>query len=87
MWGFYLEGVWLRRISGATHGRWWGFTAKSISGIKAVGKQIKSQKAVGIFAGPTGPGPWQNMEIEAFLRKTPKNSKFSEPLSGPGQNL
>jgi len=24
-WGFYLGGVWLWRISGGTHRRWWGW--------------------------------------------------------------
>ena len=30
MWGFYLEGVWLWRISGVTLRRWWGWLWRSL---------------------------------------------------------
>jgi hypothetical protein len=36
---------------------------------KELDKQIKNIKSVAVFIGPGGLGPWQDMEIMAFLRK------------------
>jgi WD40 repeat protein len=36
---------------------------------RALEKQIKNIKAVAVFVGPNGFGPWQNIEIESFLRQ------------------
>ena len=35
-------------------------------------KQVKTIKTVAVFVGPKGPGPWQDLELMAFLNKFAK---------------
>ncbi len=36
---------------------------------RALGKQIKQIKSAAVFVGKNGRGPWQDLELEAFLRQ------------------
>jgi hypothetical protein len=46
-------------------------------------KQIKNIKSVAVFVGSSGIGPWQNMEINAFLRQCIKRNAPVIPVILP----
>lgn len=35
----------------------------------AIGEQIESIKSAAVFVGESGPGPWQDQEIQSFLNR------------------
>lgn len=50
-------------------------------------EQIKNIKSVAVFVGPAGLGPWQSLEIEAFLRAFVKRSIPIIPVMLPNALL
>jgi hypothetical protein len=51
---------------------------------KELDKQIKHIKAAAVFIGSDGIGPWQDMEIDAFLRRFVKQGSPAIPVILPG---
>jgi hypothetical protein len=52
---------------------------------KELQKQIKSIKSAAVFIGPKGPGPWQELEVEALLQQLAKRGRSIIPVILPGR--
>ena len=48
-------------------------------------KQIKSVKSAAVFIGPSGPGPWQEIEVETILSEFAKRRRPVIPVVLPGR--
>jgi hypothetical protein len=53
-------------------------------GQKELEKQIENIRSAAVFVGPNGIGPWQDMEIDAFLRQFVRRSLPVIPVILPG---
>jgi GTPase SAR1 family protein len=47
---------------------------------KELQKRLKSIRSAAVFIGPTGPGPWQNLEMELLLQQIAKRNRPLIPV-------
>ncbi|MGH4026608.1 MAG: TIR domain-containing protein [Pseudonocardiaceae bacterium] len=52
---------------------------------KELQKRLKSIRSAAVFIGPSGPGPWQDLEVESLLQQIARRNRPLIPVILPGR--